>query len=334
MKKGPGAFMTEMAMKQAMSAMASQQGVGASPFSAPPSGPFGAGGNPFAAPPGAGFGSAGFPPAASKTVDISPNPPATPGSGTFPSNTDKGDKFKQRLTAEGRAFTETPRKEQTAEGASGTKPLDVVEPVVKEPVGSSSNGRSTSTSSSFFTDVSDEEAAAASANASTSAGSGAGAGTAGGAADGEGGMMSQLMEQMLRNKEMQKMLYPYLPENLRNPESIEWMLNNPQVRKQMEEMFASQGVSVSPQMLEMMKGMDLNSDKVNQQFAELGLKPEDVVSKVMANPELAMGFQNPRVQQAIMDISQNPMNVVKYQNDPEVMKVLEKVNEIFAPQMR
>ena len=27
------------------------------------------------------------------------------------------------------------------------------------------------------------------------------------------------------------------------------------------------------------------------------------------------------------------MNIVKYQNDPEVMKVLEKVTEIFQPQM-
>jgi hypothetical protein len=34
-----------------------------------------------------------------------------------------------------------------------------------------------------------------------------------------------------------------------------------------------------------------------------------------------------------MDISQNPMNIVKYQGDPEVMKVLEKVTEIFQPQV-
>ncbi len=38
----------------------------------------------------------------------------------------------------------------------------------------------------------------------------------------------------------------------------------------------------------------------------------------MSNPELAAGFQNPKVQAAIMDISQNPMNVMKYQSDPEV----------------
>lgn len=51
----------------------------------------------------------------------------------------------------------------------------------------------------------------------------------------------------------------------------------------------------------------------------------------MANPELAAGFSNPKVQAAIMDISQNPMNIMKYQTDPEVMKVLEQVTTLFQP---
>jgi hypothetical protein len=50
--------------------------------------------------------------------------------------------------------------------------------------------------------------------------------------------MTAMMEKMLRDPNMQKMLYPYLPEPMRNPESIEWMLNNPEVRKQMEQVFA------------------------------------------------------------------------------------------------
>jgi len=33
----------------------------------------------------------------------------------------------------------------------------------------------------------------------------------------------------------------------------------------------------------------------------------------MADPALAAGFSNPKVQQAIFDISQNPMNISKYQ---------------------
>jgi hypothetical protein len=40
----------------------------------------------------------------------------------------------------------------------------------------------------------------------------------------------------------------------------------------------------------------------------------------MSTPDLAAGFSNPKVQAAIIDISQNPMNIMKYQNDPEIMK--------------
>ena len=32
-------------------------------------------------------------------------------------------------------------------------------------------------------------------------------------------------------------------------------------------------------------------------------------------------FQKPEVGQAVMDISQNPANLVKYQDNPEIMKV-------------
>lgn len=38
---------------------------------------------------------------------------------------------------------------------------------------------------------------------------------------------------------------------------------------------------------------------------QIGLSPEEVVSKIMANPEVAMAFQNPRVQAAIMDVCSN-----------------------------
>jgi len=64
---------------------------------------------------------------------------------------------------------------------------------------------------------------------------------------------------------------------------------------------------MSPEMMQMMSQMDFSQDKVQAQFSELGLKPEDVIQKVLATPDLAAGFSNPKVQQAIFDISQNPM---------------------------
>jgi len=75
---------------------------------------------------------------------------------------------------------------------------------------------------------------------------------------------------------------------------------------------------------------------------QIGLTPEEVISKIMANPDVALAFQNPRVQQAIMEVycnwltinfmksnhlcnilailqcSQNPLSIAKYQNDKEV----------------
>lgn len=39
---------------------------------------------------------------------------------------------------------------------------------------------------------------------------------------------------------------------------------------------------------------------------QIGLTPEEVISKIMANPDVAMAFQNPRVQAAIMDV--NPLD--------------------------
>lgn len=36
---------------------------------------------------------------------------------------------------------------------------------------------------------------------------------------------------------------------------------------------------------------------------QIGLSPEEVIGKIMANPDVAMAFQNPRVQAAIMDVS-------------------------------
>ncbi|PKU60728.1 Protein TIC 40, chloroplastic [Dendrobium catenatum] len=49
----------------------------------------------------------------------------------------------------------------------------------------------------------------------------------------------------------------------------------------------------------------------------------------MANPDVALAFQNPKVQAAIMDCSQNPLSIAKYQNDKEVMDVFTKISELF-----
>lgn len=140
------------------------------------------------------------------------------------------------------------------------------------------------------------------------------------------------IEKMMEDPAVQKMVYPYLPEEMRNPESFKSMLQNPMYRQQLEDMLNNMGASPDQwdnRMVDHLKNFDLSSPEVRQQFAQVGMTPEEVVSKIMANPEVAVAFQNPKIQTAIMDCSQNPLNIVKYQNDQEVMDVFMKISQIF-----
>lgn len=144
----------------------------------------------------------------------------------------------------------------------------------------------------------------------------------------------EALEKMMEDPTVQKMVYPHLPEEMRNPSTFKWMLQNPVYRQQLQDMLDNMGGN--PQwdngMVDTLKNFDLNSPQVKQQFDQLGLTPEEVISKIMSTPDLATGFQNPRVQQAMMECSQNPWNIAKYQNDKEVMDVINKLSELFPAQ--
>ncbi|PRQ56621.1 putative Heat shock chaperonin-binding protein [Rosa chinensis] len=141
----------------------------------------------------------------------------------------------------------------------------------------------------------------------------------------------EALEKMLEDPTVQKMVYPYLPEEMRNPTTFKWMLQNPQYRQQLEDMLRNMAGSSEwdNRMMDSLKNFDLSSPEVKQQFDQIGLTPEEVISKIMDNPDVARAFQNPRVQAAIMDCSQNPMSIAKYQNDKEVMDVFNKISELF-----
>ncbi|KAK9270093.1 hypothetical protein L1049_025667 [Liquidambar formosana] len=145
------------------------------------------------------------------------------------------------------------------------------------------------------------------------------------------GLSVEALEKMMEDPTVQKMVYPYLPEEMRNPDTFKWMLQNPQYRQQLEDMLnnMSGNSEWDNRMMDSLKNFDLSSPEVKQQFDQIGLTPEEVISKIMANPEVAVAFQNPRVQAAIMDCSQNPLSIAKYQNDKEVMDVFNKISELF-----
>ncbi|CAL5224675.1 g7398 [Coccomyxa viridis] len=184
-----------------------------------------------------------------------------------------------------------------------------------------------------FRDVDDE--------ASTSSQNGAAAGSStaqdfrqpevmgdGSEANGEGNKFTaDLMDQFFRDPNMQQLLYKYLPEPMRNPQTFEWMLSNPEYRKQLEGMMEQQGMNLDPSMMNMMK--DLDGAEMNKQLETLGLSPSEVINKIMAEPELAAAFQKPKVMQAIMESQNNPLAIMNYQDDPDVMLVFEKMAKLF-----
>lgn len=291
--KGGPQKMQEMAMQQMMKQMMKQAGApagGANPFGMPGSSPFGApGANPFGAPGANPFG-AGFPP-----------PPATVDT------------------------TAAPAQEAT------TEKREVITPEVKPETPSSTPPKK----KSAFVDV-DVEKESASTSTSSSSGTSSRAAPPppppppppSGAAD--AGSSAGSMLDMLKNPEMQKMLYPYLPEPMRNPETFEWMLNSPEYRSQLEGMLSQQMGAGAPQAVQdLMQDADMSPEKMQEQFDALGMTPEDFVSKVMSDPDLATSMTKPNVMAAIAECTKNPMAIFQYQNDEEVMRVFEKMSSMF-----
>lgn len=55
-----------------------------------------------------------------------------------------------------------------------------------------------------------------------------------------GGFSLDVMETLLRDPKMQEAMYQYLPETMRNKETFDWMMSNPEYRKQLQEMMSKQ----------------------------------------------------------------------------------------------
>uniref|UniRef100_M1C4U2 Protein TIC 40, chloroplastic n=1 Tax=Solanum tuberosum TaxID=4113 RepID=M1C4U2_SOLTU len=116
---------------------------------------------------------------------------------------------------------------------------------------------------------------------------------------------------------------------LMSVDALEKMMEDPTVQKMVYPNNMGGNPEWDNRMMDSLKNFDLSSPEIKQQFDQIGLTPEEVISKIMANPDVAMAFQNPRVQAAIMDCSQNPLSIAKYQNDKEVMDVFNKISELF-----
>jgi len=56
----------------------------------------------------------------------------------------------------------------------------------------------------------------------------------------------------------------------------------------------------------------------------------DMFSDVFSDPDLMASLQDPEVQAALADMSKNPMNMLKYQSNPKIQRVIEKMQKKFG----
>ncbi|KAI5075505.1 hypothetical protein GOP47_0009581 [Adiantum capillus-veneris] len=296
------------AMQQALKSMMQQTGQGGSSFgTGPGSNPFsGPGMNPFAGMAPGTFSSSPSGPASSAattTVDVTPQS-ISPVQSEVQVAADKPSKIRKS------AFTDV-----------DVGLLDKEEAQVQEQFSQRAAFQKPS--------VSKPEVVDGTASFSGASTSGSEASSTGNGGTGKSFISIEMLETMLDDPKIQQMVFPYLPAEMRDPATFKQMIQLPQVRQQLQEALNNMGGEDG---LDMLKYM--NSDVVKQQFEQIGLKPEEVVGKILASPDIAASLQNPKVVEAIMDCSQNPLNITKYQNDKEVMNALMKIAELFPAAQR
>lgn len=122
---------------------------------------------------------------------------------------------------------------------------------------------------------------------------------------------------------MRESLYPFLPEQMRDPQMLETVFANPVVREQLKTMF-------TPDMMAKMREFQgsVNDPQLKQQLEGMNISPDVLMQKLMQEPELMALLQKPNVMEAVMDMNKSPENMTKYMNDPEVMKVMMKMSEL------
>lgn len=65
--------------------------------------------------------------------------------------------------------------------------------------------------------------------------------------------------------------------------------------------------------------------------AQLGMSPQDLMQRLMQRPELLQKFQDPKVQQALQEVSQQPWKIVKYLFNSDVMSAIKELKEMVQP---
>eukprot|EP00250_Pteridium_aquilinum_P033882 c656_g1_i1 orf=252-1592(+) len=300
------------AMQQALKSMMQQTGQGGNPFAAgPASNPFaGQAANLFSGPGGSPF-------AGMSSGTFSPPPPPPPTSPAASVTVDVTPKAVSPAQSEAQVVVEKP----TETKRSAFTDVDINVLSKEEPPLQEQPSQQASSQKPFFNEA---EVVDGTAGFPSGSSFGSQASSAENGGKGKPFISIEMLETMLDDPKIQQMVFPYLPAEMRDPATFKHMIQLPQVRQQLQDALNNMGGEDG---LDMLKYM--NSDAVKQQFEQIGLTPEEVVGKILASPDIAASLQNPKVVEAIMDCSQNPLNITKYQNDKEVMNALMKIAELF-----
>lgn len=297
----PRAALTEMMFKQMADSMKNQQGMGGQQ-------------NPFF-PPGGGFG--GMPGAGSPPVDTYASPvkpdaagtaysapgPVTPTGGQVPAQPQQT--ASASVEAQSATSSATPSAFDPAGLGSATAPKGYsAGGAATAPGMASSQGpapQGTGAGGGFFSDVRPAPDKAETANDDD----------------------IDWLFNLLKDPQMRDSLYPFLPEQMRDPQMLETVFANPVVKEQLKTMF-------TPDMMAKMREFQgsVNDPQLKQQLEGMNISPDVLMQKLMQEPELMALLQKPNVMEAVMDMNKNPESMTKYMNDPEVMKVMMKMSEL------
>lgn len=139
-----------------------------------------------------------------------------------------------------------------------------------------------------------------------------------------------MLEQMVENQQMREIMHPYLPIPMRDKKYFEWMLSNSVVRNQLEELLAKKTTCNRPENI-LTSAIDAERQEAIRHMEVIGIKPNDLVARIMSDQELARAFSDPKIQNAIKEASRDHMLLVKHMQDPTIGPVLKKIQSVMMP---
>lgn len=125
---------------------------------------------------------------------------------------------------------------------------------------------------------------------------------------------------LLQDPEVCKLMYPYVPENMRSPDGVQLMMSDPEIRDKLESAL-QQAFKDNTDALDKLD--------VKSSAEEIGIRPADFIQAIMADPELSKACSRPEVLSAVLECTKDGSKTAQYEHDPDVKKVLKKLQQLL-----